>query len=368
MLYMPAYKDKNTGKWYCRFYYQDLSGTRKQKMKRGFELKRDAQQWENEFLKKAAGSPDMTFGSLIGLYLDTKKRTLKPSTYRDRTSQISHHILPHFKGRTLSEITEKDIKKWQFALMDEISDTTGRPLSAGTRRLYFRILTGIFNLAIKECGLAVNPCSKCGNLNEKPQKHMDFWTQEEFQQFIRTFQKDSHAYVMFMVLYYTGIRAGELLALTPADIDLKKKTISISKTLAYSENGMVIQSPKTASSNRIITVPTFLCDIIAQYESCIYDLQPEGRLFYQSRGLLFYGIKRHAEMAGLKKIRVHDLRHSHASLLINLGYSPLEVAKRLGHEKPSMTLDVYSHMFATKQEEIADKLQEIHLDIENNIK
>ena len=360
---MPVYKDEKRNTWYVKLHYTDSSGAGRQKLKRGFKLLRDAKQWEKDFLNKVTGSPDMTFDSLVDLYLEDKKRTFKASTYRERIIQISNHILPYFKDKAISDITEKDIKEWQFDLMDTDGQHTGRPLSAGYRRTNYNVLTSIFNFAIKECGLAFNPCSKCGNLNEKPQKHMDFWTQEEFKKFIATFQQDEVYYTIFMMLYYTGMRIGELQALTPADIDKEKMTITISKTLARSQNGLVIQSPKTSSSNRTVAIPKFLCEIIAQYESRVYGLQPDQRLFTRVRTSINNQIRKHANKAGLQQIRVHDLRHSHASLLINLGYSPLEVAKRLGHEKPSITLDVYAHMFVSKQREIADKLQEIHVDL-----
>ena len=236
----------------------------------------------------------------------------------------------------------------------------GSVMSPSYRRLLFKILSSIFNYAMKVCGLPGNPCTKCGNLNEKAPKHINFWTQDEFRRFLSVIPKNNPCHVMFSLLYYCGLRKGELLALTAADFYMERGTVSISKTLAWGKEGLSVQSPKTTSSNRTVTVPAFLIRAVQDHEDRLYDLDPDDRLFPYNLAILNRQIKKYAALAGIKPIRVHDLRHSHASLLINMGCSPLEVAHRLGHENPAMTLNVYSHMFESKQNEIADKLNDIH--------
>ena len=354
---MPVYKDKN-GTWYCKFSYKTFEGTRKQKMKRGFTLKREAQQWEKEYLEKMSGSPEMLFESLVDLYLKEKEKTEKYNTHYMTGGCINNYILPYFGKMKLSEITADNIRSWQLQLMEP--NETGSVISASYRRLLFRILSGIFNYAVKVCGLPGNPCARCGNLNEKAPKHIDFWTQDEFRRFLSVIPENNPHYVMFSLLYYCGLRKGELLALTAADFDMKRGAVSINKTLAWGKDGLTVHSPKTASSNRVVTVPAFLIQSVEDYENRLYDLDPDDRLFPYHLASLNRQMKKYAALAGVKQIRVHDLRHSHASLLINMGCSPLEVAHRLGHENPAMTLNVYSHMFESKQNEIADKLNDIH--------
>ena len=354
---MPVYKDKN-GTWYCKFSYRTYEGTRKQKMKRGFSLKREAQQWEKEFIEKMSGSPEMLFQSLVDLYLKEKEKTVKYDTYHLSEVCTNNYILPYFGKMKLSEITDEKIRSWQLQLMEP--NETGSVIAPSYRRLLFRMLSSIFNYAIKVCGLPGNPCTRCGNLNEKAPKHIDFWTQDEFRRFLSVIPENNPCYVVFSLLYYCGLRKGELLALTAADFNMGRGTVSINKTLARGKGELVVQSPKTVSSNRTITVPAFLIRAVQDYEDRLYDLDPDDRLFPYCLSTLNNQMKRYTALAGVKQIRVHDLRHSHASLLINMGCSPLEVAHRLGHENPAMTLNIYSHMFESKQNEIADKLDNIH--------
>ena len=149
------------------------------------------------------------------------------------------------------------------------------------------------------------------------------------------------------------MRKGELLALTLSDINFSHKTITINKTLAYVGGVYVNQPPKTQKSNRVIDVPDFLLSEIRTYISKLYKPEPDQRLFCHSRVWL--------GTIELKPIRVHDLRHSHASMLIDLGANPLMIAERLGHEDVKMTMNTYSHLFKSHQKEIIEKLEKIKL-------
>ncbi|HIV17102.1 MAG TPA: site-specific integrase, partial [Candidatus Alectryocaccobium stercorigallinarum] len=166
-------------------------------------------------------------------------------------------------------------------------------------------------------------------------------------------------YAAFNVLYYTGMRIGELLALTVGDIDLEKKTVSITKTLHRTKKKDIITPPKTDRANRTVTLPLFLCDILKTHISRIYAPEKDTLVFLHSKSSYLYKIKHHAVTAGIKPIRIHDLRHSHASLLIELGFSALLVSERLGHENVSTTLNIYAHLFPSKQTEVADRLDKL---------
>ena len=162
-----------------------------------------------------------------------------------------------------------------------------------------------------------------------------------------------------MTLYYKGMREGEMLALTPADIDLDKKTISVTKSFQRLNGVDVVTSPKTAKSVRTVTIPEKLCSCLSEYMDKCYGLQDTDRLFPYTKHYLYHEMTKATKAAGVKKIRVHDIRHSHASLLIEMGFSPLLIAERLGHEKVQTTLEIYSHLYPNKQNEVADKLDEI---------
>lgn len=194
---------------------------------------------------------------------------------------------------------------------------------------------------------------------QKNADSMDFYTKDEFDKFISVFDYKPMSKLMLEILFWTGIRSGELLILTLNDLDFDSNAISINKNYARLENEYLILEPKTPKSKRIIALPEFLSKDIKEYSTRIYDLQPNARLFPVTKSLLNTEMKRGSNKSGVKKIRVHDIRHSHASLLIELGFSPLLIAERLGHEKVETTLQTHSHLYPNKQSEIASKLNEI---------
>ena len=164
------------------------------------------------------------------------------------------------------------------------------------------------------------------------------------------------SYYAFELLYWCGIRCGELLALTPADFDFENQAVSISKTFHRSKGKDVITSPKTKKSNRIIKMPTFLCEEMQEYIHMLYDIKPDERLFMVTKFYLSHEMERGTKQTGVKKIRIHDVRHSHVSLLIDMGFSVLAIGERMGHEAEKITYR-YAYLFPTVQTEMAEKLQ-----------
>lgn len=349
---MPTYKDENTGTWYCKFYYTDWSGQKKQKLKRGFKLQREAKEWERIFLEQFSKNPDITFATLYNKYLKFKENRVRPSTLESQRNAIELHILPYFKDKIVSDITPADVVEWQNLLLS-------RRFSASHTRQINAYLKMVFKYAVDYLGLSQSPVRSqiC-----KPKKgNIDFWTPKEYQTFSEHIRQNIGLYTAFEILFYTGMRKGELLALTLNDIDFSHKTITINKTLAYVGGVYVNQPPKTQKSNRVIDVPDFLLSEIRTYISKLYKPEPDQRLFCHSRVWLGEAIARTCDTIELKPIRVHDLRHSHASMLIDLGANPLMIAERLGHEDVKMTMNTYSHLFKSHQKEIIEKLEKIKL-------
>ncbi len=188
---------------------------------------------------------------------------------------------------------------------------------------------------------------------------MQFWTKEEFNAFIEAVKDDPAVHAIFMTLYYTGIREGELLALTAEDIDLEKKTLSVNKNYQVVGDKELITSPKTPKSIRVVPIPDKLAECLDEYMGLCYGLKPTDRIFPYKKEYLYRVLKKGCEKAGVKKIRVHDVRHSHASLLVELGFSPLLIAERLGHEKVQTTMDTYSHLYPNKQVEVVRQLDDL---------
>lgn len=347
---MPTYKDQAANTWYCKFYYTNWQGEKKQKLKRGFKLQREAKEWERSFLEQFAKNPDITFATLYNKYRNFKENRVRPSTLESQCSVIELHILPYFKNKVVSEITPADIVEWQNMLLE-------KGFSASHTRQINAYLKMVFKYAVDYLELSQSPVKSqiC-----KPEKgHIDFWTPEEYRTFSEHIRDNIELYTAFEILFYTGMRKGELLALTLNDIDFTKQTISISKTLAYVNGVYINQPPKTRKSNRVIDVPQFLLDEIKAYTARIYGLDPESRLFNRSRVWLGEAITYACDKIDVKPVRVHDLRHSHASMLIHLGANPLMIAERLGHEDVKVTMNTYSHLFQSHQKEIIEKLEKI---------
>ena len=188
-------------------------------------------------------------------------------------------------------------------------------------------------------------------------KEMSFWTKEEYLKFAEEMMDKPVSYYAFEMLYWCGICEGELLALTPADFDFERQTLTINKSYQRLKGRDVITSPKTPKSNRTIKMSKFLCEEMEEYLNSLYGIQTNERIFQISKSYLHHEMDRGAKAAGVKRIRIHDLRHSAISLLIEMGFSALAIAERVGHESIDITYR-YAHLFPTKQTEMAEKLNE----------
>ncbi|MBR6569374.1 MAG: site-specific integrase [Clostridia bacterium] len=352
---MSVTKDGNTGRWMSQIRVTDWTGKVIHKKKRGFSTKKEALQWERDFISQSTGSIGMTFQDFIEIYLKDMEQRLKPSTMDNKRWQINLKIKPYFGKMPLQDIKPTDIRKWQNTLTG-YRDENGKPYSETYLRSINNQITAIFNYAVKYYGLQENPCHKAGTIGRKNADEMEFWTTKEFQTFITAIKDKPVSYAIFMTLYYTGIREGELLALTPSDIDLEKKVLRVNKSYQRLNGKDVITSPKTPKSNRTIPIPDGLATCLKEYMEKCYGLQPDDRLFPYNKSFLYREIENGCAVSGVKRIRVHDIRHSHASLLVEMGCSPLLIAERLGHEKVQTTMDTYSHLYPNKQVEVARQL------------
>ncbi|AHZ49044.1 TPA: tyrosine-type recombinase/integrase [Bacillus thuringiensis] len=348
---MPIYKDKERGTYYVKIVYRDYEGNKKQKKKRGFKKKNDAVAWEKEFHKKHNESSDMSFASLVELYMEDIVHRIRPNTFENKKYIINSRILPFFSKIAINEIKPMHIRKWQNTL-----------ISQGFSQTYLKTinnqLNAILNFAVKFYGLSANPSKVVGSIGKKQADSMNFWTLEEFNLFYEQLEKEESK-VIFSILFWTGIRSGELLGLQWKDIDLLSNTISITKSLQKVNGETVINPPKTPKSKRIIHIPLALSALIVKYKNKLYKPKHNDFLFDCSKYYVLYELRRGIKKANIKKIRVHDLRHSHASLLIELGYSPLLISERLGHEKIETTLQVYSHLYPNKHDAVAKKLNNL---------
>lgn len=351
---MAVYKDKSRGNWYVSVYFKNWKGEQDRKMKRGFAAKREAQEWERLFLQQKSSDLDMSFEGFVELYENDLKERLKLNTWQTKVNIIENKILPYFKDKKISEIKPADVIAWQNTLL-AYRDENGKDYSPTYLKTIHNQLSAIFNHAVRYYELKSNPAAKAGNMGKEKSREMLFWTKTEYEQFAESMMDKPVSYYAFEILYWCGIRLGELLALTESDFDFEKKTIRISKSYQRIDSKDIITEPKTPKSNRVIQMPDFLNEEIQDYLKSIYGLKKDERIFPISKSYLHHEMNRGCKETGVKRIRIHDLRHSHVSLLIEMGFSAVVIADRVGHESIDITYR-YAHLFPTTQHEIANKL------------
>lgn len=304
---MAIYKNDN-GTWYVMIRYQDWTGARKQKCKRGFSTRKEAADWELQFKLQKKASVDMTMESFCTMYEEDIRPSLKQSTWLTKENIIQKKILPYLGKRKVSEITAKDVMDWHNQ-MRKLKTKTGKPLSPTYLKTIHGQLSTIFNHAVKYYDLSTNPARKAGAPGEEEGKEMLFWTKEEYKRFAEEMMDKPLSYYAFQLLYWCGIRSGELLALTPADFNFKKKTLRINKSYQRLKGKDVISTPKTKNSVRTVIMPQFLCDEMQDCLKLYYSLKSDDRIFPVTKYYLKHEMERGCKASGVKKIRVHDLRH-----------------------------------------------------------
>lgn len=358
MILMPVCKNEKRNSWYVSFYYTDWTGTRKKKKKEGFATKKEAIEYERSFMEKTAGKCTMKFKSLVEIYLEDCQKRIKNTTYALKKSIIKKYINPFFSNIALNEITPEHIRQWQSRIMEDNSQKSGQYLHNINIQL-----SCIFNFAKKYYGIDKNPVQVCDMMGNMKNKKMSFWTLAEFKLFLAEMNKKDSLYLAYNLLFWTGIRRGELLALRPKNFDFAEKTLSITHNVVFVNSRPQLTTPKTESSKRTINMPVFLMNMVKKY---IYEhkISSDEFLFNFLPSYLMENIKFYSKKAKIKPIKIHDFRHSHVSLLIEQGFSPLIIAQRLGHKDVTMTLRIYAHLYPNKQQKLADELHNLY---KNNI-
>jgi len=359
---MPAYKDKKRGTWYCQFYYKDWTGETKQKRKRGFKREKDAKEWERNFLNNLAKTSDITFPNLVNNYMSDLATRLKPTTMETKRSIFDIKITPYFKNYKVCDVDELAIRRWQNELLN-YRDDNGKPYSETYLRTINNQISAILNYATVYYKLPNNPCRKVGSIGKSEADSMKIWTLDQFEQFIEHENKPAGR-LAFNIFFWSGIREGELLALTRSDFiydGVDDYKLNINKNFEVVKGTQYILTPKTDASRRCISIPQFLYKEAIKYYDSLYEPEPKERLFYFTKSYLLSDIKRVAKLAGLEPIRVHDLRHSHASLLIEMGFNILMVSQRLGHEKVETTWQTYAHLYPDKEKLLATQLNSVKI-------
>lgn len=234
---MSAYKDKTQGTWYVSFRYIDWTGKKTQKLKRGFKTKKEALNYEKEFIRKTAADMKMEMNSFIQVYFEDKKNELKENSIRNKQHMMNKHIVPYFGTRKMNEITPAEIIQWQNTIQE-------KGYSKTYERMIQNQLNALFNHAQKIYNLKENPCKKVKKMGKSDANKLEFWTKAEYDRFIAGIEPGSEDYLIFEILFWTGIREGELLALSLSDFDMSGNLLHINKTYNRIRKRDVIDTPK----------------------------------------------------------------------------------------------------------------------------
>ena len=347
-------KKANNGTYYFRanLGYDAVTGKQIQKYRSGFSTKKEARAEYSKLILAAEEGLAMekkqpSFKQFIEeIYLPWYKTQVKESTYKNRLNTIEKHF-KFFYRKKVNEIEPIHVQTWQLKLAKDYSPN------------YVRIIQGMLSLAFDRAiilGLAKkNPARMVGNIKSKKVK-VDFWTLEEFQKVISLLYKgdyyEHYLFICFWLLFTTGLRIGEAAALQWEDIDFESGIISVTKTLYYkSMNEYTFVDPKTSASIRTVVIDKDTIRELKDWmevqkkvlKDCNFVLSYSG--IPTSKHTLPRALEKLAGLAGVHRIKIHALRHSHVALLISMGVNPLIVKDRLGHEKIQTTLGTYGHLY-----------------------
>lgn len=348
---MASYEKRSSG-WSVRFRMISETGEERRLRLSGYNTKKEAREAyekyvaEHKACEDRAGKP-RTVAELAEGYFIYLKPNVKEASFIETRGRIERHILPTFGAQKVEDVTALQLVTWQAKISEQFSRSYLVALRAA--------FTALWNYGITFCDVRNNPWPKVKlPKDQSAPREMMIWTPAEFARFLEEVTDPSWR-LFFRTLFLTGCRKGEALALGPGD--LSGCILSISKSITRKAPGAPwkITTPKTRGSIRRVTIPLDLAEDLAALpgpflfggDAPFADRTVE-RVFHDA-----------SAAAGVPRIRVHDLRHSHASYLISTGCSIVAVSKRLGHCSVKQTLDTYSHALASDEVEVLAKLAEM---------
>ncbi|MGP0418878.1 tyrosine-type recombinase/integrase [Streptococcus pneumoniae] len=304
---------------------------------------------------------------------EDRQNNRKISYISTQKNNYERHIKPYFKDTNLNKLSYEHIFEFREHLKTKCKkQNSNSTLSPNTVNKIMILLKKIFDTGIRKSLIDKNPVD---NLRKLPisKPTINFWSVEEFNEFRKLITKDEISYdLFFTIAFFTGMRMGEILALNWYDINLITSTIHVTKTAYFVNNENHINSTKTRAGTRLITINNKLTVMLTDWKEKQVDLLKEFTTDTDSLQIIQstpIAITKNmvdkkfkqvlSRNKNLKKIRIHDLRHSHASLLINQGEDYLVVKERLGHASITTTIDTYSHLYPSKQKNLANKLDDI---------
>lgn len=358
---MPIYKDTERNTWYVKVSHTDKFGKRKYHTKRNFKKRGDAVDYQNQYLKKLErGEPTqgLPFDTLANDYFNWYEKRRKPSSIKTIKNYIYNHIVPYFQSIDAHSLAARDIVNFHEHMLTK--EFNGQPYRKGYIQDVHTCLSSVLKHGMKFFELKTNVASLTGNIENDEYTNWDYYTLNEFNYFYKHIDNIfDRAY--FKLIFYSGLRKGEQRALTFKDINFIEGYVDINKT---NYNGKV-GTPKTKSSKRIVYLPDHVMDVLQEYKEW-YKENYEYKDDYVVFGTFYKSIgettvdRRYKRLLdnidGLKKIKIHEFRHSHASDCINrLDIDKDTLRKRLGHSSISTIEKYYGHLYpSTEKSAIID--------------
>ena len=375
---MPIYKleGKKNGlqKYRVRVNFTDNMGKAKQ-IERVAYGKEEAMELEAKLRREVKEAPTqkMTVQELYEEYIDVKKHEVRETTLHKIKNRTEQYILPELSNYKIDKLTLPILQKWKNTL-------NKTELSLTSKRGIYGELRALLNYAVKMEYLQKNLLITVGNFKDayETKPEMDFYTPEEFKKFInvalenaKKVERENNSinewnyYVFFNIAFYTGLRKGEIHALKWTDIN--DNILNVRRSIAQKLKGEDRETPpKNKSSIRSLQLPAPLIKILDEHHKRYGDINgftDDWRICGGQRCLRDTTIQvrnaSYAKLAGIKTIRIHDFRHSHASLLANNGINIQEIARRLGHSKIEITWNIYSHLYPREEERAVQILNKI---------
>lgn len=359
---MP-YKDKK-GKWVGSVYDERIETSDNRKRKYNFKSKKEASEWETQTINKLdmqekENKTNILLANIFDEFLENKKGVVRESTYKNNRIIIDNHLMPYFKKESLQNLNHNKIIKFRNHLLKN-------DLSNLRINMIIKMLKEIINYANNVYDLNISVFNQIKPLETNKKKSIDYYTLDEYKALESVIIDDIVYLAFFRLLYYSGLRKGEALALNWNDINFDENMLNVDKSInqKLKDYDYLITEPKNKSSIRNIKLDKKTIEILKELKN-----HYKGFKSFNNNFFIFGGVKplpettiqqkynKYIKLANLKKIRIHDFRHSHASLLINSGATVLLVSKRLGHSKVDMTLNTYSHFFENKEQELIEILE-----------
>ena len=377
---MGVYEQKSKDgikRWYVKANYWDPeTGKKAQHCKRGFTSPKDAKTYEAAFLLKhpqkgtesltellqgvlgismpqpaakpvEAPEPRKTFQDVFDEYwATTDTRGLVEGTKENKMTMYRNHILPFFRHYELLQITPQVVQEWQRQMMQK-TNRNGKPFTETFLHSVQSQLNAVLNYATRKKYIPYSPMVDLKHMGKKNAPQRDVWSIEDYSKFAAVAKQRPKTFMLFELYFWHGLRRGEGLGLRPMDITYDETTGRTSITITKSVDAKRrVGNTKTTSSRRTIELSPTVAAELQQYMQQQYELQPEQRIFEGiTTNRLYKDVEWAITESGVPKIRIHDMRHSHASLLISAQqYSSTDVARDLGHSSANITLRTYAHM------------------------